>query len=245
MAGDWIKMTLTLDTDPSVISIACALSLDELSVVGKLWKVWAWADTHSISGNAVRVTETFIDRITHCEGFAKAMRDAGWLTGCDHALSFPNFDRHNGKTAKSRALTKERVIKSRNANTVTKALPEKIREEKNKKTEASPRALEVLESWEAAGFEAIRTLTAKRVNHLKARLESKFWSENWKAALRIIQASDFCQGKNDRGWKANIDWFIRSDDAVAMALEGKYGGAPVLRIKPLAGPAEYEPKLIP
>jgi hypothetical protein len=141
MAGDWIKMTVQLDTDPSVIQIAAAVGLDELGVVGRLWKVWSWADQHSVDGNAVRVTCSFLDRITNCPGFAKAMRDAGWLEGRDSALTFPHFDRHNGHPAKKRALTKDRVNEHRNARSVTPALPEKRRVEK-KKSPPTPQGVE-------------------------------------------------------------------------------------------------------
>lgn len=129
MAGDWIKMRVNLDTDPSVIMMAAAFDTDELCIVGRLWKVWAWADQHTADGNAVRVTHSFLDRITNCPGFAKAMREAGWLEGRDGALTFPQFSRHNGQPAKARALGKDRVEKHRNAPSVTEALPEKRREE--------------------------------------------------------------------------------------------------------------------
>lgn len=36
-----------------------------------------------------------------------------------------------------------------------------------------------------------------------------------------IQKSSFCQGKNDRGWVASFDWFIRPDTVVKI-MEGKY-----------------------
>jgi DNA-binding MarR family transcriptional regulator len=36
-----------------------------------------------------------------------------------------------------------------------------------------------------------------------------------------LENSDFCKGKNDRGWKADFDFILREDKFVA-ALEGKY-----------------------
>jgi hypothetical protein len=134
MAGDWIKMRTNLDTDPRVIDIATRLGITELQVVGMLWKVWSWADAHTLDGNAIRVTDVTLDRFTLVTGFADALRKVGWLEGRDGLLSFPRFAEHNGQTAKNRAETKERVAKHRNAKTVTdvtqKPLPEKRREEK-------------------------------------------------------------------------------------------------------------------
>jgi hypothetical protein len=133
MAGDWIKMRCNLDTDPAVFQIAAALEMDELAVVGRLWRVWAWADQHCADCNAVSVTRNVLDRITSTPGFADAMQKVGWLEGLDGALSFPHFDRHNGQTAKKRALTKNRVEKTRTDSVTLPALQERYqrREEKS------------------------------------------------------------------------------------------------------------------
>lgn len=137
MAGDWIKMRTNLETDPRVIGIAAQLGTCELHVVGMLWKVWSWADSHSLDGNALCVTEVTLDRFVDRAGFAVALRKVGWLEGRDNALTFPRFAEHNGQTAKKRGETQLRVAKHRkkngNANSVTdvtqEALPEKRREE--------------------------------------------------------------------------------------------------------------------
>ncbi len=138
MAGDWIKMRSNLDTSPRVIELAGVLNLPELHVVGLLWKVWSWADTHTLDGNAIRVTDVTLDRLTGVTGFASALRGVGWLEGNEGSISFPRFTEHNGKTAKNRAETAVRVAKHRNAKPVTsvtqKPLPEKRREEKNTTT---------------------------------------------------------------------------------------------------------------
>lgn len=133
MAGDWIKMRCNLDTDPAVFQIAASLEMDELAVVGRLWKVWAWADQHCADCNAVSVTRNVLDRITSTPGFADAMQKVGWLEGLDGALSFPHFDRHNGQTAKKRALTKNRVEKTRTDSVTLPALQKRYqrREEKS------------------------------------------------------------------------------------------------------------------
>ena len=162
MAGDWIKMRTMLDTDPAVFQIAAALNLDELGVVGRLWKVWSWADSHSVNGNAVCVTGVTLDRLTATPGFTSAMREVGWLEGEDHALTFPNFARHNGQTAKQRALTAERVTKYRNGKPATsvtdEALLEKRREDKgcvySARMRETPKLEEVLERAKLIGITA-------------------------------------------------------------------------------------------
>jgi hypothetical protein len=69
---------------------------------------------------------------------AEAMKKAGWLAVKNGSLVFPNFDRHNGSTAKTRACGNNRVKRFRNAATVTNPLPEKRREEKIKEEPPKP-----------------------------------------------------------------------------------------------------------
>jgi hypothetical protein len=133
MAGDWIKVQHVTPDKPEVHQIAERLSIDPDAVVGKLLRVWIWADQQTFNGNARGVTVSLVDRITGVSGFADAMVHCGWLLSDNGALVFTNFEAHNGKTAKERALTGKRVAKHRNATTVTeplpKPLPEKRREE--------------------------------------------------------------------------------------------------------------------
>lgn len=130
MAFDWIKMRSNIDHDWRVVRMAELLGLPELHIVGCLWKVWSWADQNTVDGNAICVTDVTLERYTGVTGFAYAMRQVGWLKGENGALCLPNFLEHNGQTAKKRAQTQVRVAKHRNASSVTKALPEKRREEK-------------------------------------------------------------------------------------------------------------------
>ena len=113
MAGDWIKMRCDLAEDPSVIKMAAALDLDEFAVVGRLHRLWSWADTHTIDGQTDGVTVAWIDRFVALKGFAEAMQDAGWLIVDADQIAFPGFDRHNGQSAKKRAMNTLRQRQSR------------------------------------------------------------------------------------------------------------------------------------
>lgn len=101
-------MRIALADDPAVISIAARLSIDEFTVVGMLHHLWGWADTQSRDGHAPGVTNVWIDRYIRHAGFAEAMISVGWLEVDDAGVTFPKFDRHNGETAKTRALAAER-----------------------------------------------------------------------------------------------------------------------------------------
>ncbi len=120
----WIKVEHTTPDKPEVVAMAAALGIDQDAVFGKLVRLWIWADANSCNGNALTVTEAWIDRHTHQPGLARAMRACGWLMGQDGSLTFPGFDRHNGSSAKERATTNRRVAQHRsNARAVTGVTP--------------------------------------------------------------------------------------------------------------------------
>jgi hypothetical protein len=140
MAGDWIKMRVDLDKDPAVISISADLNVTECTVVGMLHRLWAWADAQSRNGHVAGVTKKWIDRYVCHDGVADALEKVGWLREENGGITFPNFDRHNGQSAKKRALEarrqrEHRENKSRNTSrnerdkSVTRE--EKRREEKS------------------------------------------------------------------------------------------------------------------
>ena len=140
MSGDWIKIEVCLPDKPEVWAMSESLDLDPDTVVGKLIRVWSWFDAHTNDGHAKRVTCHMIDRVTLHPGFAKAMIDVGWLDDSDAGLMQPNFEKHNGESAKKRAEAALRQAKHRkrkletdenprNAKSVTKVLPEKRRED--------------------------------------------------------------------------------------------------------------------
>jgi len=125
MAHDWIKMRSSLGDDPDVIGIAIACDISQDLVVGKLHRLWSWADEHTTDGHAPSVTKAFLDRYVSVAGFAQAMVDVGWLCILDEGVHFPDFERHNGKSAKKRALSAKRSSEYRaksDAPSVTKSV---------------------------------------------------------------------------------------------------------------------------
>ncbi|MBP1129350.1 hypothetical protein JOE25_000893 [Serratia sp. PL17] len=119
MASSWIKVEVITPDKPEVYQLAELLELDPDAVLGKLIRLWSWADQQTIDGNAdcnaVSVTKSAIDRITFVRGFAEAMLRVGWLALDGEKLIFPNFERHNGNSTKKRALTNRRVANLRDS----------------------------------------------------------------------------------------------------------------------------------
>lgn len=142
MAGDWIKMRCDLDEDPAVIALASLIGLPEDHVIGKLWKLWRWANRQLRDGYAQGVTPEWVDRYLGVTGIAEALVKVGWLRVRTGGVEIPKFDLHNSQTAKERALTAKRVAHNRrskcNGAPVTAPLPEKRREEKSKQDPPTP-----------------------------------------------------------------------------------------------------------
>jgi hypothetical protein len=132
MAGEWIKMRIDLADDPAVIRIRRATGIDADAVVGKLHRLWSWADAHTTDGFADGLDAEWVDEFVGCQGFAEAMTAAGWLASEEGGIRFANFDRHNGQPAKVRALGKNRMKRIRCAGSATVAQPE---EEKRRRRE--------------------------------------------------------------------------------------------------------------
>lgn len=109
MAGDWIPMRIGIEADPAVLRIAATTKLDVYGVVGRLQKLWGWANANLTDGTAAGVNFTLLDCIVGVPGFCSAMSSAGWLIEDESGVSFPKFEAWNSQSAKQRALTRNRV----------------------------------------------------------------------------------------------------------------------------------------
>lgn len=167
------------------------LGIDQDAVFGKLIRFWIWADQQSTDGtllkrfcNAPGVTEKFIDRITCCPGFSAAMRKVGWISGEDE-ISLPNFDRHNGQTAKARGLTYNRVKRNRNAPSVTKSLPETETETEVLKPPLPPKG----ETPKTAGISKADLADVGKIQRWLSRRGKKLGLKNDHAVLTMLVAA--------------------------------------------------------
>ncbi len=115
MAGDWMMMRLDLEDDPAVVAIAQALKVDELVVIGRLWKLWALASAQSACGWLPHFSLEIIDAKVRLPGFASAVASVQWLQQRPGGLQIPNFERWLSESAKKRFKEAERKRKQRSA----------------------------------------------------------------------------------------------------------------------------------
>lgn len=80
----------------------------------------------------------------------------------------------------------------------------------------------VMEIWNlwASKLPAAKSMNAER-KRKSAALRKVHTEDDIAAAARRLNESDFATGKNDRGWVATIDWFLKPE-SVLRTLEGKY-----------------------
>ena len=115
---DWIKMRCGIADCPQVIHMARRLGKEPDLIVGKLHRVWAYADRNigAADDGTLRFLDAgWLDDLVAVEGFANAMRAVGWLDWPENGseLTFPNYESHNGPTAKKRAQAAGRAAKYR------------------------------------------------------------------------------------------------------------------------------------
>jgi len=231
MAGDWIKMECNTPDKPEVIALTVKMGWDDPDLtVGKLFKVWRWFDQHTTEGNAVGVTPALLDRYFGVTGFVTALTQVGWLTVTVDGISLPNFDRHNGASAKKRSLTAKRVANHKNnakanaeanakgnaegnAPNVTQALPreEKRREEIDTSKVSPPEGVSI-KVW--ADF--VKYRRAIKAPITDTAIEG-FKREALKAGITVEQALVITIESNWRGFKA--EW-LKANKPVSDVMRG-------------------------
>jgi hypothetical protein len=145
MSQPWIKIETVTAEKIEIARVATALGMDRYAVLGRLIRLWGYFDQHSLDGHIDSVNANFIDGLVGHPGFCAQLVAVGWMEIDDAGITLPNFDRHNGATAKSRALAAQRLEKhrgskrcKRNAAPLHEALPEKRRVEEKREEEKSP-----------------------------------------------------------------------------------------------------------
>ncbi len=81
---------------------------------------------------------------------------------------------------------------------------------------------ELVETWNTTWETTIRS-TDKRKTAFAARFRDTHFRDHWRQAIERARRSPFCCGHGQRGWVADIDWFLRPD-TVTRIMEGKYDG---------------------
>lgn len=108
MSQPWIKMLTGLRRHPKVVRMASALEADRHRIVGGLHSAWSVFDEQSEDGELVGYTPAVLDEEVGWPGFTDAMIAVKWCYFDGNSLFLPEFDKHNGASAKRRAQDADR-----------------------------------------------------------------------------------------------------------------------------------------
>lgn len=140
MNEPWIKMRKKIVNDPRVVVAAIKAGVSENEMLGGLLRLWFMADDHGsfLSAFDADMLDTFV----RIKGFTDALPD-DWLMLNDAGITLPNYDEHNGTTAKRRASETKRKAGARKTSAssadkmrtrVVKSRVDKSIKDKNKTT---------------------------------------------------------------------------------------------------------------
>lgn len=72
------------------------------------------------------------------------------------------------------------------------------------------------------GLPVVAKLTEDRKRKIRSGLKRNSLDE-WRAAFQALRRSQFCQGDNQRGWRADFD-FLLQPKSFTRLIEGYYDG---------------------
>ena len=237
MAGEWIKVEVCLSEKPEVLRLSRSLGIDSDAVVGKLLRLWAWFGRNSVDGVVDGVVDADVDRVCCAKGFAASLVSVGWLcidSGLER-VSIPRFERHNGESAKKRALKSERQSKWRSSVDARVSTQESTeastqastgastREEKrriDKKAHDSASAPSDVSPKVFSDWCALRKVKRAAVTDTAIRGVRR---EAEKAGIPLEEAMSVSCERGWAGFKA--DWFSASNRSDAVSVADKFSGA--------------------
>lgn len=129
MAGDWIKLEATTLQKPEILEAAEMLSISRREAIGLFVDYFVWLDQHldeTCPGFVPHVSRKSLEVVLACPGFAAVLETIRWGKFDDRTrtLTVVNHERHNGKTAKTRALDQRKKAEQRR--NVSRKCPDEI-----------------------------------------------------------------------------------------------------------------------
>ncbi len=113
----WIKVEAATPTKPEILRLARIMGVTADDAFGKAMRFWLWLDGITVDGRVDGLASQDVDAVVGACGICNALVAVGWLQvdESNERLTVPNFDRHNGESAKARALRTRRQAKWRRA----------------------------------------------------------------------------------------------------------------------------------
>lgn len=148
MADDWTKVRTCLPTDGRLRIASRKCHASTVTVFGGLVAMWCLADAHADeNGVLVGYSEDDIDAYVLVPGFCKSL-PADWIDLTGEWVKLPDYQEHNGATAKSRAQATKRKRRERGVTLESRSKRDKsVTREEKRREEKEEQQLEVLPDW--------------------------------------------------------------------------------------------------
>ena len=175
-----------------------------------------------------------------------ALRQKGWLTDDERISSWEEHQvkKDDGAAARARAhreRQKQQTERNRTQPNAPDTDTELDTDTDNKRDSVSnetivispcendpPECEAALDAYnevaEQAGWPKAQKLTQQRRSSIRQRLRDAGGLEGWQDALAKAKAIPWLSGQNDRGWKANLDFFLQAKSFTKL-MEGAYDGS--------------------
>jgi hypothetical protein len=115
MAEDWIKVEKATPTKPELLVIARICNCTHAEAFLAWFRFYSWADSQTADGFVRFLSACDADKIGTLVGFGDALQRTGWVQFTDDGCRILKWEKHNGRSAKRRALDAEAKIGKRSA----------------------------------------------------------------------------------------------------------------------------------
>jgi len=119
-------------------------------------------------------------------------------------------------------------------NKLNKGIKEGSKEGKEDMPQAAPSPSVLFDIYESENklLPQVKTRSQDRLAKCRSRINQAVkdgcleqYLRDFRAAVKKAQETPFLRGENDKGWKADIEWFIANQTNPYKVLEGKYSGS--------------------
>ena len=201
MAGDWIKVEKITPDKPEIAILARELGISQADAFLSWFRAYSWADGITADGFVPNLSLADGDSLSRCcPGTFRTLASPilKWVEETPGGLIFSKWNRHNGKSAKNRALEADKKRRQRSVSRFcpddngTKSGPEKRRVSSSKKKIGF--VPPTLEEVKAYCLERRNNVNPEKwLNHYKSNgwRVGKCPMKDWKAAIVTWETNDF------------------------------------------------------
>ena len=109
MAADWIKVEKTTPHKPEIKRAARDCKMSNVEIFYAWFRMWSWFDEH-VDERGVYEATTLQEcsEYVGIPGIAESFAESGWLMEIESGVFIKDWTRHNGQSAKIRALDLKR-----------------------------------------------------------------------------------------------------------------------------------------